>query len=316
VTVSKGGKAIGINLYGPVSSNAVGAQIYGTASNTAVGSGWEDQIFAGGFAKSTTILNGGTEYLFGGQSTGAIVDSGGAEGGAGLQISTTVYTHGQQFLYSGGVSSNSRIRTGGQEQVFAGGKSIATTVFSGGIENVNSGGTAKDTVISGGTVNLLVGAKTAGEITFAASRSELVISGTKMPTAEITGFAPGDKIQFKNIKYSKNENVSVTNGEVTINDGKKHYTLKIAGAEAGENNYVFGSGSVLTETASPSMTFLHPAPTAAAQTALPPPVTAAAALSSPHVTSSPPPALLTADLTKHAEHDVLMVLSAHASLLA
>ena len=114
---------------------------------------------------------------------------------------------------------------------------------------------------------------------FAGSGGEFTIDSPSMPTAIISGFAAGDKIKLAAVTYASSDTVSVkTAGVVTISAGGKAYNLNIAGAKAGETDFVFGSGSLLTKTAEqPKMAFAAAQPTAAPGSFVLPPLAEVAA---------------------------------------
>jgi hypothetical protein len=116
-------------------------------------------------------------------------------------------------------------------------------------ELVSKGATETGNSIAGGTLELLSGAKEVGPIGFAGtSGGTLILGGTVLPSAIITGFEAGDVIKLENIAYVAGASVVAGNGMVTIDDGGRHFSLNIAGVVTGETGFTFGPGSVLTTT--------------------------------------------------------------------
>jgi autotransporter passenger strand-loop-strand repeat protein len=201
--------------------------VYGVASHTNItsgqGSGDLQVVESGGIAIDTTIdyngqqgvnglaestvINGGLQSLSsGGTASNTIIEGGLQEvGNGGIVVNTTI-SAGTEFL--GGYSSNTIIESGGEQVVgsdywstFAA-SATSTTVDSGGLETVLSGSVTSDTTINGGTLELQSGSLVSGYLTFGpATGGTLKIDGTTMPTAVISGFAVGDRIDLAGVPY-------------------------------------------------------------------------------------------------------------------
>jgi autotransporter passenger strand-loop-strand repeat protein len=198
-----------------------------------LGSGGEEDVLEGGTASGTTLSSGGSQYVnFGGTASGTIVDGG-----------------GYQEVDSGGTASGTAVGNNGYVYLF--GTASGTTVSSGGNEYVASGGVESGGTIAGGTLEIASGGLVSGSVSFSGSGGELLVDSTTMPTAIISGFAPGDKIKLANVTYnSATDSVSVlTPGVVTISAGGTTYDLNIAGAYVGETDFSISGDLLLTENA-------------------------------------------------------------------
>jgi autotransporter passenger strand-loop-strand repeat protein len=204
----------------------------GIAIDTMVNAEGGDSIYSSGTASGTQLLSG-NEVVFSG----------------GVAYRTTVNDSSGQFV-EGGIASRTTVNNGGFQTVNAG-TAVDTVVNGGGIEYVN--GTTKDTRLNGGTLILENGARAESAIKFTSTGGEMIINSTKMPNNAISGFTSGD------------DSVSVNAPNVvTVSAGGTEYDLKIKGAVVGETDFVFGSGSILTKTATSQMDFLRAAVTQSA----------------------------------------------------
>ena len=142
----------------------------GEAVSTTVWKG-ADYVFSGGEVLDTQVH--GTEILSGG--TASATGIWGFDGGTQIVSAggTALATHvgenhgaGGQFIYSGGVASNTSVD--GWQTIFSGGLAVSTTLngvsATQGVETVESGGVASaTTVISGGaTISILAGGTVIG----------------------------------------------------------------------------------------------------------------------------------------------------------
>ena len=118
---------------------------------------------------------------------------------------------------------------------------------------MTSGGTESGAIISGGVLEVAANGVLTSDLTFSGSGGKLLIDGTTMPTATISGFAVGDSIPLAAIACNASDTVSVkTAGVVTISAGGNAYNLDIAGATVGATNFSLssatsGSGTVLKD---------------------------------------------------------------------
>ncbi len=203
--VSAGGSATGTTLDSGgrefVSGTAVSTTVNsgteyvysgGTTSFTVVNSGSYDEVAGGGTAVSTTVNNGGVEFLEtdGGTASSTEVNSGGVQNVFGIAVNATVSNGGEQFVYSGGASFDATVDSGGSEIVFSvfgfandtsfgvvsgttvnsggfeilsGGQAYGTTLNNGGTEVVNTAGIARDTMMNvGGVIDVAYLSYTSG----------------------------------------------------------------------------------------------------------------------------------------------------------
>jgi autotransporter passenger strand-loop-strand repeat protein len=163
----------------------------GTASGTIVSSGGTQDVNLGGTALGTAVSSGGTEYDAGvssdttldggtevvfGSDTSATVDSGGTQeiAAGGTTLGTTVSSGGVQ--YDAGVSSDTTL-DGGTEVVF--GSDTSAIVNRGGIQQIAGGGTGGDvTIQSGGTVQVVDGGTLLGVIANAGTLAFDIVGST------------------------------------------------------------------------------------------------------------------------------------------
>jgi autotransporter passenger strand-loop-strand repeat protein len=219
-----------------------------TFDTTTSDGGFED--LAGGFSTSTTLKNSGTEAV-----SGRIYGGNPSE-----SFQTYISSGGHETVYSAGVAYETTISNGGTETVSSGGMATRTKILMGGSEIISSGGVTSATTIKGGYLSLEEKGASRGSITFVGNDGELAIqTKAAMPTGTISGFGPTDSIKLSFIPYSAGDSVSVNStGIVTISAGGETYNLHIAGATVGETDFTFGSGSILTKSDAPQMTFLRP----------------------------------------------------------
>jgi autotransporter passenger strand-loop-strand repeat protein len=208
-TVSSGGTTVGTRVQGGGAENVMGGKaLYtflsagsltvangGVTSRTTVqGSGCFEVIDSGGTDRFTTVSSGGLQGILASPRTT-------------VAISTTL-SGGHQLVGSpvpgGGraIASGTQVSSGGVQDVEYGGTAIDTTIFGGGIAEAITSGTFVNPTISaginsGGVLALYSGSVVRGAITFGPTGSvdsggTLMIFGSAMPNAMISGFAPGD----------------------------------------------------------------------------------------------------------------------------
>lgn len=153
----------------------------------------------------------------------------------------------------GGSLTNTTIANKGE--VVVGGGATSLVVKSGGLELVSAGGTASNTVLQGGTLEAVSSGNITGGVTFKGSGGVLELNQTQLPTAKISGFASGDKIELLSAAASGSVSVAKA-GVVTVTAGGKSYSLDIAGAKVGEKDFKF-SNHTLTKTGA-AMAFQRP----------------------------------------------------------
>ena len=152
----------------------------GLASATTVTSGGSQVVLTGGQAEKTHLSGGvavntsAVQLLQGGSATSTTIDNGGRQfvSAGGLATSTTVTSGGIQNVSSGGSAENTTLISGGVQNITVSGKATSTTLSELGTQNVSTGGSATSTTInSGGLQNILAGG--------AASDTSIYNSGTQ-----------------------------------------------------------------------------------------------------------------------------------------
>jgi autotransporter passenger strand-loop-strand repeat protein len=126
-------------------------------------------VLVGGSDSNTTVSSGGIQYNYGLESATTV---GGLAVVYGTANSTTITSHGLEYIESAGKGSGTLIASAGSEYVLAGGSNSSTTVSSGG-----------EQVVYG----------TANSVTIKAGGYDYVESGGKLSNAGISGtlFASG-----------------------------------------------------------------------------------------------------------------------------
>ena len=216
------------------------------------------RVLSRGLASGMEVHSGGMLLGAGGIVSGATIESGGLEvvnsGGTDLGASVS----GTLRVFSSGLASGVEVHSGGLLRVGAlgfgaGGLVSGTTIDSGGLELVDLGGTdfsatinasaalvvfsrgtALDTTISGGTLVVSSGGSLGGKVTFAGSGGTLLIGGTAMPAAVISGFTTSDTIDLTDVpfggQYAFAVLVSGSNKQTVLNivENKKTYSLNLS----------------------------------------------------------------------------------------
>jgi autotransporter passenger strand-loop-strand repeat protein len=198
----------------------------------------------------------GDYVLKGGKATKFTVNSkaGVSVAKGGSLTSSTVNNGGLAYVAAGGSMTNVTVANKGEVTVI--GVATGTDVKSGGLELVSLGGTASNTVLQGGTLEAVNSGNITGSVTFKGSGGVLVLNQTQMPTAKISGFEKGDKIELLSAAAASGTVSVAKAGVVTISAGGKSYSLDIAGAKVGEKDFKF-SNHTLTKTAA-AMAFQRP----------------------------------------------------------
>jgi autotransporter passenger strand-loop-strand repeat protein len=104
---------------------------------------------------------------------------------------------GGQQLVSGGTTFGTVVSAGGSQSVYFDGVASGTVVMSGGGEFVASHGFADSATVSGGTLELAASAALDDSMVFAGSGGKLIVDGTNLPVAIISGFSAGDTIDLR-----------------------------------------------------------------------------------------------------------------------
>jgi autotransporter passenger strand-loop-strand repeat protein len=209
-------------------------------------------------ATGVTLTAGDEDYVLkGGKATKFTVNSkaGVSVAKGGSLTSSTINNGGLASVAAGGSITNVTVADKGKVTVI--GVATGTDVKSGGLELVSLGGTASNTVLQGGTLEAVNSGNITGSVTFKGSGGVLVLNQTKMPTAKISGFASGDKIELLSAAAASGTVSVAKAGVVTVSAGGKSYSLNIAGAKVGETDFKF-SNHTLTEMAAAKMAFQRP----------------------------------------------------------
>src|SRR6201999_2730175 len=128
-------------------------------------------------ASDTTVSESGTLVVYkGGKAIGTVINQ------------NTGTSDGGMFVSSGGTARATTVNSGGIALVFDGGVNSGARVSGGGTLQVSSGGTLSGlTVVDGGSVVLDAGAIANDSFDFVGS-GVLIIDGSAMPSAVISGF--------------------------------------------------------------------------------------------------------------------------------
>ncbi len=181
-TISAGGEVVstGVVLYQPGS----GVTYFGSsATDIQVGSGSPfttatEYVLSGGTAISNTVIRGGAQYLYSGGIASDTLLSGNTFGG------------GFQYVSSGGVVISTSVTAEATEDVYSGGATTATNVY-GGEEEVFAGGSSLDTTLTtnpSGSIEVVEGNFNLGVTSSGTATSTTVSSGGHLEVAAY-GFA-------------------------------------------------------------------------------------------------------------------------------
>lgn len=114
---------------------------------------------------TNTIINGGTQNIFTGDSTAphTTINSRGTQNISeyGTATYTTINKGGTQNVLSGGLATNTTIK-GGMQAVDSGGSIASTTIYSGGTLALDGGIATNITANSGGVIDMYSGAALSG----------------------------------------------------------------------------------------------------------------------------------------------------------
>jgi hypothetical protein len=259
-----GSQFIGINLIS--FANGAARVVEGTLA-TSPQSNYMSAEIAGFAAHDTLILDGFSatpRYTSIQTGSGRIDFRNGSDSDQGVKISNflakdlEVTSGGGKTTLTGLGTTATTLASGAAEFVRKGGAATGR-IDKNATEEILSGGTVTATTIAGGELDLLIGAKTAGTLSFSGTGGILDIESATMPIATIASFVSGNTIRLDGVAYNADDRVTVgTAGAVTIVAPNISYKLDVAGATKGETDFKFGAGSVLTKTAAakPSMTFI------------------------------------------------------------
>jgi autotransporter passenger strand-loop-strand repeat protein len=245
---------------------------YGFVSATIVGSGGDENVFGdGGYAISTTVDGGGTEFVYSrGRAYATVVSNGGTQIVLthGLGSAATIEGGGRQYVYSSGTAASATVTNGGMQLVH--GTASATVVQTGGTEQIFSGAAASGTLVSSGGSENIFGAGIGNSTAIESGGNEFVYSGAVATgtvvasggseTLYADAAASGTNVDAGGVQYvySSGTAVSTTIGSggtlfIDSLGGATEVTIKAGGridlpslGYAGLGSAVLGSDDVLT----------------------------------------------------------------------
>jgi hypothetical protein len=207
--------------------------------------GGNTTLAVGNSVLGATLSKGDFDYVFAGGTAAKLTEEAGA-----------------RLIVDGGNVTSATLKISATATVTSGGIITDAAIDQKAVLLVTSGGAADAaTITAGGTLKLAASGGLGGSLKFTGSGGELIVDQSKLPTAVISGFAAGDKIELADAAAASGTVKVAKAGVVTISAGGHSYALNIAGAKVGETNFKFSSHT-LTETAA-KMTILRPSAQAA-----------------------------------------------------
>lgn len=225
MTVSSGGTLIGttVNYLASLSLDS-GAH---TTSTTIVNSA-TFVVHSGAVANDATVNYGATLEVSGGTVSQALILKGEDTVFAGGVVSAATLENAADLVISSGGAVhgvNLAAYYGGSETVLAGGSADTTLIGAGSVVLVSAGGSVADMTVSSGALHLGSGAIASGFIDFETMSSRLIIDGTAMPGATISGFVSGRIIDLTSIA-SGTARLGAGN-VLSVTEGAHVYTLQL-----------------------------------------------------------------------------------------
>jgi autotransporter passenger strand-loop-strand repeat protein len=226
-TIASGGVE---TVLGSATANQVHGSLFDSASvvSATVFAGGTETVAVGGTDTGTTILAAGSQTVLGSANLDQVFGTQLVSAGTAIVSDETVFNGGSIELFLAGVTANS------------------LTASSGGVIAINGHAVANNTVLDGGSELLLESPKAtvSGTLTFsgAATLAETaVLSGGFGDLAVISGFAPGDAIDFTAATSvgaagsAATFSATTSGGEtiVTVSGGGNVQTLTFAGTTIG-----------------------------------------------------------------------------------
>jgi len=173
-------------------------ELYGTAETTTIINGGSQWIHAGGEATDTTIRDGALQQVYNdGTATNTVID-GGKQELLGTAITTTITNGGSQWVHAGGEAIDTTIHNGGLQQVYNDGTAtdtvidggrqelygtaVTTTITNDGSQWVHAGGEATDTTISAGGLQWVENGGTATDTVINGSGKQGLDGGSALNT--------------------------------------------------------------------------------------------------------------------------------------
>ncbi len=188
-------------------------------------------LSSGSLTSGTVLDSGGSEYVGPGcTASGTVVHGGGLQNVQGTAIGTTIEAGGLQIISD--LSNELRffaissiVLSGGVQLVSYGGVASKSVVSSGGLEYVASGGDLNNgATIAGGTLVFEQGAASdTGPILFEGIGGTWSIGSIATPSNVISGFVPGDKIDFPNVPFDVGATIQHDPSSITVNE--KNYGI-------------------------------------------------------------------------------------------
>ena len=234
--VAAGGHDVGATLSGYSASLTVA----GSASSETLVGGAALIVQSGGVATSVTVVSRGTIDISSATGDGLMLSGGEVNVDQGGTVNDTSAAAFGEVTVSGGVAFGTQIGLFGGLGVYDGGSAIGVTLGLLSFMTVGSGGTASGVLLSGNLSELILeaGATVEGAITIQPqTQGEIVIDGSVMPSAVISGFGGADAIDLGDIAYDSTGSATYNAGTLTVSEGGQSYALQLAPAAA------FASGS-------------------------------------------------------------------------
>jgi autotransporter passenger strand-loop-strand repeat protein len=240
-TVSLGGLAVSttVSNFGVEIVSGGGSATYTTVSNGGSANDYGTVI-------SDTVLSGGTEnVLYGGAARETAVSSGGIQNVDAFTsvVSTTITDGGVQFVFAapaqGGVTTSTIISSGGAEILSSGASAVGTVLSDGGYLVVLPGATQTGTMSSGGTVvstGVVLYQPGSGVTDYPGDTASNVTVSTSSPFTSAT--------EYVLTGGTATSNTVGPNGFQYIYDGGSALDTKMSGnAFRGGNQYVYSGGT-------------------------------------------------------------------------
>lgn len=223
-----------------------------TSGQTIAGFAAGDTIILDGFHETAASYGASGLHLSSGSETETLDLAGSLTGNLIITTNGTNST-----IVSEKTASAITLTAGEADYVLNGGTASKFTVDASASLVVEKGGTIANTVLQGGGLELETSGSANGSLTFKGTGGALVVNQTLLPTATISGFASGDKIELLDAAASSGSVAVKVAGVVTVSAGGKSYNLNIVGATNGETDFKF-TNHTLTTTKAAAMAFQRP----------------------------------------------------------
>ena len=168
------GLTVGIDPFNSVVSTL---NNYGNTHSTVINSGGTENVYDGGVSLWATVNVSGVQNIYAGGGANVTTVSGGQQyvNSGAVAINTYVDSafipigygstvRGEQFVLSGGLTSNATITEGSQQYIYDGGSALDTTVNNYAIQHISAGGYASGTQINSGYQEVYSGGSAASTV--------------------------------------------------------------------------------------------------------------------------------------------------------